>query len=110
MLCSTFNGGFFIEWDDDCEGLVRTIAREKEWKRRQAINDAIDWGNKDGSEAPLEEGWPGVPSDAVWPPYDAGDLTRTHGWPSIEGGVKVVVEVCSDASERQREHSACRCL
>jgi hypothetical protein len=105
-----FNGGFFIEWDNDCEGLVQTIAREKEWEKCQAFNNAIDWGKKDGSEASLEEGWPGVPADAVWPSYDAGDSTRTHGWPSVEGGVEVVVEVCSDASERQREHSACRCL
>jgi hypothetical protein len=62
-VCITFdfNDGFFVEWDDNCEGLVRTIAREKEWEKRQALNDAIDWGKKDGSEAPLEEGWPIVP-------------------------------------------------
>jgi hypothetical protein len=51
-----FNDGFFVEWDDDCEGLVRMIAREKEWKKCQAFNDVIDWGKKDGSEASLEEG------------------------------------------------------
>jgi hypothetical protein len=82
-----FNDGFFVEWDNNCEGLIRTIAREKEWEERQALNDAIEWGKKDGSKAPLEEGWPGVSVDAVWPSYDAGDPTRTHGWPSIEGGV-----------------------
>jgi hypothetical protein len=111
-VCVTFNfnDGFFVEWDDDREGLVRMIAREKEWEKRQAFNDAVDWGKKDGSEASPEEGWPGVPADAVWPSYDAGDPTRTHGWPSVERGVEVVVEVCSDASECQREHSACRCL
>jgi hypothetical protein len=86
------------------------ITREKEWENCQAQNDTIEWGKEDSLETSLEEGWPSVPADAVWPSYDAGDLTRTHGWPSVEGGVEVVVEVCSDASERQREHSACRCL
>jgi hypothetical protein len=102
-----FHGGL---WDDDCEGLIRMIAREKEWESCQAQNDAIEWGKGSCSGVPSEEGWPGVPADAVWPSYDAEDLTRTHGWPSVKGGVEVIVEVCSDALERQREHSACRCL
>jgi hypothetical protein len=33
-----------------------------------------------------------------------------HGWPSVERGVEVAMEVCSDAEELQREHSACRSL
>jgi hypothetical protein len=32
------------------------------------------------------------------------------GWPSIEGGVEVTVEVCSDASKLEKERSACRSL
>jgi hypothetical protein len=90
--------------------MCRTIAREKEWESRQAQNDALEWGKGVRSSTPSEEGWPGVPADTAWPSYDAVDPTRTHGWPSVEGGVEVIVEVCSDALERQREHSACRCL
>jgi hypothetical protein len=101
---------FSLESDNNCEGLIRTIAREKEWENRQVQNDTIEWGKRSHSETPVEEGWPSVPTDAVWPPYDAGDSTHTHGWPSVKRGVEVVVEVCSDASKHQREHSACRSL
>jgi hypothetical protein len=112
FICVTLdlNGGFFVEWDDDCEGLVRTIAREKEWEKRQAFNDVIEWGKKDGLEASLEESWPGVPENAVWPSYDAGDLTHTHGWPSVKGGVEVVVEVRSSVGDLVEGRTACRCF
>jgi hypothetical protein len=48
--------------------------------------------------------------DAVWPSYDAGDPTCTHGWPSIEGGVEVVVEVHSSVGDLVEGCTACRCL
>jgi hypothetical protein len=31
-------------------------------------------------------------------------------WPSIEGGVEVTIEVCSDVSKPEKECSACRSL
>jgi hypothetical protein len=41
-------------------------------------------------------------------------MTRYHsvncGWPSIEGGVKVAIKVCSDASKPEEECSTCRSL
>jgi hypothetical protein len=44
---------------------------------------------------------------------DSKVMTSYHpinwGWPSVEGGVEVSVEVCSDAS-RLKECSACRSL
>jgi hypothetical protein len=58
----------------------------------------------------LEEGWPGVPADVVWPSPSVGDSLCTHGWPSVEGGVEVAIKVCSDTVELQRDHSACRSL
>jgi hypothetical protein len=30
------------------------------------------------------------------------------GWPSVEGGVEVSIEVCSDALKSEEERSACR--
>jgi hypothetical protein len=90
---------------DSCLGLAKSIEWENMWKAQKAQNDAIQWGVDVESSALSEEGWPGVPMDAVWP-YRIG----ADGWPSIEGGVEVSVEVCSDASAHQREHSACRCL
>jgi hypothetical protein len=46
-------------------GLVQSIARENIWKEREAQNDAIQWGADVDSTTSSEEGWPGVPADAV---------------------------------------------
>jgi hypothetical protein len=64
------------------------------WKAREAQNDAIQWGVDVESLAASEEGWPGVPADALWP-YQIG----ADGWLSIEGEVKVQVEVRSVIEE-----------
>jgi hypothetical protein len=55
------------------------------------------------------EGWPSVPADAVWPSIYENEPLRTHGWPSIGGGVTVEVEVRLVVEEVEG-HSACRCL
>jgi hypothetical protein len=52
------------------------------WKAQEVQNDAIQWGVDVESSASSEEGWPGVPADAVWPHQIGAD-----GCPSIEGGV-----------------------
>jgi hypothetical protein len=61
-----------VGWDDDCLGLVETLVRETEWKRREESNDAEmahwaveapnGWGNTPPT-SPIQEGWPGVPAD-----------------------------------------------
>jgi hypothetical protein len=35
---------------------------------------------------------------------------HNHGWPSIEGGVEVTIEVYSDTSKLERKRSTCRSL
>jgi hypothetical protein len=84
------------------------MERELIWKVREAQNDAIQWGVDVDSEG-SEEGWPGVPSDARWSDLRLEDPLHTHGWPSVEGGVQVEVEVRSVIDEVEG-HSACRCL
>jgi hypothetical protein len=37
-------------------------------------------------------------------------LASYRGWPSVERGVKVSVEVCSDLKNSEEECSACRLL
>jgi hypothetical protein len=62
--------------------------------------------------------WPGVPEDderrKEWTASESRVTTSylpiNRGWPSIEGGVEVTVEVCSDASKPKEECSACRSL
>jgi hypothetical protein len=36
--------------------------------------------------------------------------SHNHGWPSVEGGIEVAIEVCSDIVELERKGSACRSL
>jgi hypothetical protein len=83
------------------------IERELIWKAQEAHNDVIQWGVDVESSALSNEGWPGVPADAVWPSED--EPLRTHGWPSISGGVQVEVEVRS-VVDGVEGHSASRCL
>jgi hypothetical protein len=35
---------FSTEWDDNCPGLVETIAQEAEWKAQEVSNDTVQWG------------------------------------------------------------------
>jgi hypothetical protein len=99
----------FSEWDDSCSKLAKTMEGELLWKAREAQNDAIQWGADVESSASSEEGWPGVPADAVWPSLYENEPLRTHGWLSVGGGVMVEVEVRSVVKE-VGGHSACRCL
>jgi hypothetical protein len=89
---------------------VGTIEREIVWKALEAQNNVIQWGVDVDSTTPLEEGRPGIPVDAVWPSPLVGEPLRSHGWPSVEGGIEVTMEVCSDTVKFQREHSTCRLL
>jgi hypothetical protein len=75
---------------------VQLIARENIWKEREVQNNAIQWGVDVDSTTSSEEGWPGIPADAVWPSLSAEEPLRADGWPSVKGGVTVDVEVCSD--------------
>jgi hypothetical protein len=88
--------------------LVKTIERELLWKAREAQNDAIQWGVDVDLDGSSERGWPGVLLDLVWPDLLLEDPLRTHGWPSVGGGVQVEVEVHS-VIEEVEGHSACRC-
>jgi hypothetical protein len=87
---------------------VQSIERENIWKEREGQNDAVQWGVDVDSSTSSEEGWPGVPADALWRYPE--DPLHTHGWPSVKGGVEVSIKVCSDALVSRREHSTCKCL
>jgi hypothetical protein len=82
---------------------------ELQWKVIEERNSTIKWEEFADSVNLSEDGWPGVPSDAVWPSHSDGPL-RADGWPILEVGVEMSVEVRSDAVESPREHSTCRLL
>jgi hypothetical protein len=64
-----------------------------------------------------EIGWD-IPEDdpcrLAWRASDAKLVMTTHavsrGWPSVEGGIEVSVEVCSSMGDLAEEHPACRCF
>jgi hypothetical protein len=94
------------------------MVKEAEWKAREAQRDEeIGWREDRRPSSPLG-GWPGVSKDderrKEWIASESGVTTSYHfhnrGWPSIEGGVEVTIEVCSDTSRPERERSACRSL
>jgi hypothetical protein len=112
-------------WDDDCQGLVETLAKEAKWKDREAHNDAeaACWEVKapDGwgitpPTSPIHEGWPSVPIDAgsgTWPlPSNIVPL-HPDGWPDlsppVQDRVRVTFEVKSSVGDSE-EHSTCRSL
>jgi hypothetical protein len=100
-----------------CPGLDTAQVRKAEWKVKEAQNDAQGWGRDTHPSSPLEEGR-GAPIDdkrqTEWSASDSKALisypSHNHGWSSVEGGVKVAIEVCSDVVELGKEHSTCRSL
>jgi hypothetical protein len=91
--------------------------KEAAWKAREAQRDELGWGEDRRPSSPLE-GWPDIPVDderrVEWSSSESRVLTSypSHncGWPSVEGGIEVAVEVCSDAVEPERKRSTCRSL
>jgi hypothetical protein len=128
FVCDAFDLGDGLEWDDDCEGLIRTIAREKEWEDHQAQNDAVQWGTLTPG-AGWEETPPaslvfqdGIPQFGPWG-LMAEQVAQGGTWPTEEelhaererlrlGGhvpIEVSVEVYSSIGELTGERTACRC-
>jgi hypothetical protein len=75
-------------------------------------------GGSAGCPSSPLEGWPGVPMDderrVEWLASESRVSTsyppHNCGWPSVEGGIEVAIEVCSDIVELERKRSTCRSL
>jgi hypothetical protein len=85
------------------------MKEELQWKAIEERNLAIKWGEFVNSVVLSEDGWPGVPSDEVWPSHSEG-LLHADGWPDLEVGIEVSVEVHLDVEDLSRGNSACRSL
>jgi hypothetical protein len=104
-----------VGWDDDCPGLVVTKLREVEWQEKQAHNDAEaakwaveahdGWGNTPLT-SPVQERWPGVSADALWP--DLSDAVHPDGWPDLSLPSSGVLVTTTMTVEKEKGHSACR--
>jgi hypothetical protein len=91
--------------------------KEAEWKVREAQRDELGWGENRCPSSPLE-GWPGISDDdehrVEWSASESRVMTsyppHNRGWPSVEGGIEVAIEVCSDVVELEGKRSTCRSL
>jgi hypothetical protein len=76
---------------------------EAEWWETAPTNSDVGW------DIPVDD-----PRRLNWQASDSKQLTTLHavscGWPSVEGGIEVSVEVRSNAGDLAKERTACRCL
>jgi hypothetical protein len=88
-----------------------TAARkwEAEWKETSESWETAPTNSVIGWDVPEDD-----PRQGDWQASDTKLLTTvhaiSHGWPSVEGGVEVSVEICSNTEDIVEEHTACRCF
>jgi hypothetical protein len=82
---------------------------EVEWKEKEGLWEMAPTNSDVGWDVPADD-----PRHEVWQASDTKLLTTfhaiSHGWPSVEGGLKVSVEVHSNAGDLTEECTACRCF
>jgi hypothetical protein len=108
----------FLEWDDDCEGLIRTVACEEEWRRCDESNTMVQWGVFDVTEGwevppPASLAWEVVIAKAgTWPSKELveAQVAAWLGFLPDHIEIEVTVEKCSSVGGFAGEHSACRSL
>jgi hypothetical protein len=83
--------------------------REAEWKEKEGLWETAPTNSDISWDIPEDD-----PHRLAWQASDAKLVTTMHamsrGWPSVEGGIEVSVEVRSNAGDLAEERSACRCF
>jgi hypothetical protein len=86
-----------------------TAAREweAEWKAKEGMWEMAPTNSDAGWDVPADD-----PHREDWSASDTKLFltmhAMSHGWPSVEGGVEVSVEVRSNAGDITEECTACR--
>jgi hypothetical protein len=103
-----------VEWDVHCPGLVEAQAREAEWEVKEKSN-LDQWGAAREVDNNDAGGWNIPEDDPHHQAWDESDnllvtsfLHINRGWPSMEAGVEVSIEVHSDLKDSEEECPACR--
>jgi hypothetical protein len=98
-----------IGWDAHCPGLVEARAQEAEWKKKEQSWATVPTDSDAGWDLQEDD-----PRRQAWLLSNEKLFTTCHamsrGWPSVEGGVEVSVEVHLDLKDSEEEHPACRSL
>jgi hypothetical protein len=88
--------------------LTAARKQEAEWKETADSWEKAPTHSVVGWDVPADD-----PRRGDWQASDSKLLTTAHavsrGWPSVEGGIEVSVEVCSNAGNLAEERTACRC-
>jgi hypothetical protein len=89
--------------------LTAARKREAEWKETLDSWETAPTNSVVGWDVPADD-----PSRGDWQASDNKLLTTvdavSRGWPSVEGGIEVSVEVHSNAGDLAEESTACRCF
>jgi hypothetical protein len=82
--------------------------READWESEAEQWETAPTNSDVGWDIPADD-----PRRLAWQASDDKQLMTlhvvSHGWPSVEGGIKVSVEVHSNAGDLAEERTACRC-
>jgi hypothetical protein len=81
--------------------------QEAEWKETEGLWEMAPTNSNIGWDIPEDD-----PRRLAWQAFDAKLVSTTHamshGWPSVEGGIEVSMEVRSNAGDLVEECTACR--
>jgi hypothetical protein len=96
-------------WDAHCPGLTVARKREAEWKEKEGLWETAPTNSDVGWDVPADD-----PRREAWQASDTKLFSTMHtinrGWPSVEGGVEVSVEVHSNVGDLTEERTTCRCF
>jgi hypothetical protein len=96
-------------WDAHCSGLTAARKREAEWRDREVAWATAPTNSDSSWDIPEDD-----PRRLDWQASDVKLVTTmhamSHGWLSVEGGMEVSMEVCSNTGDLAEEHTACRCF
>jgi hypothetical protein len=83
--------------------------RESDWKSEAKRWEMASSNSNAGWDIPAND-----PCRLGWQASDDKQIATLHavssGWPSVEGGIEVLVEVCSSVGDLAEARTACRCL
>jgi hypothetical protein len=89
--------------------LTAARKREAEWKEKEGLWETAPTNGDIGWDIPEDD-----PRRLAWQASDTKLVMTMHamsrGWPSVEGGIEVSVEVYSNPGDLTEERSACRCF
>jgi hypothetical protein len=89
--------------------LTAARKREAEWKKKEGLWEMAPTNSDVGWDIPADD-----PHCEAWQASDTKLFTTSHaisrGWPSVEWGVEVSIEVHSNAGDLTEERTACRCF